>query len=765
MVIRLRRVVLALLILLMFLVLGAWALLRGSVPRLDGSLVLPGLSAPVTIQRDHLGVVTVDAADETDAMHALGYIHAQERFFEMDLMRRSAAGELAELFGPIALETDKQRRLHRMRARVTENLATIAGDKLPVLKAYVDGVNAGLANLKVRPWPYLLLRTQPRPWQLEDSPLVGYAMYFDLQDSSNARELALSKIKRVVPPALYALLERDGTSWDAPLQGMPRGDAMLPDAKALDLRTLPTPTIPRSFAGLLPASREIGSNNFAVSGALTKDGRAIVADDMHLGLRVPNIWFRARLRYADARALDGRVDVSGFTLPGLPLVVVGSNGHVAWGFTNSYADVADWAPASNAYAAVYHEKILIHGQPSQTLLVRQTAWGPILDQIHGHARGQPLALRWAAQLPGSLNLQLMDFVTAADLDTMLPLAAKVGIPSQNLVAVDARGRQAWMLIGRLPQRTMDWRAWQIAQPIRDPASHRLWTANNRTLDGPALAQLGDAGYALGARAQQIRNDLFARKNFNERDMLAIQLDDRAIFLQRWWQLLHAQALRIDTPALHVLAAAATAWPGRASTDSASYRIVRAWRLAVNARLLDGLTAPAQQVLGDEFAMPELPQFEGMAWPLVTQQPDNLLSRRFVSWNALFEDAAKEVRNQFAKNGKVSQRTWGERNTARICHPLAMALPTFAKALLCMPPDELPGDSNMPRVAAPNFGASERMVVSPGHEADGLIEMPGGQSGHPLSPYWGAGHEDWVHGRATPFLPGKTLHTLRLMPAK
>ncbi len=760
---RLRRVVLALLILLLFLVLMAWALLRGSVARLDGTLMLSGLSAPVTIQRDHLGVVTVDAANEIDAMHALGYVHAQERFFEMDLMRRSAAGELAELFGPIALDNDKQHRMHRLRARVVENLPIIAGEKMPALKAYVDGVNAGLADLKVRPWPYLLLRTRPMPWRLADSPLVGYAMYFDLQDSSNAREFALSKIKQVAPTALYALLARDGTTWDAPLQGFPRGDAILPDAKTLDLRTLPTPAHQRALAGLLPASREIGSNNFAVSGALTKDGRAIVADDMHLGLRVPNIWFRARLRYADARAVDGRVDVSGFTLPGLPLVVVGSNGHVAWGFTNSYADVADWAPASDSSVSVHHEKILVHGQPPQMLLVRQTAWGPVPEQAHGHQK-QPLALRWAAQLPGSLNLQLMNFATAADLDAMLPIAADVGIPAQNLVAVDARGRQAWMLIGRLPQRTTDWLAWQVAKPIRDPASHRLWTANNRTLDGQALAQVGDAGYALGARAQQIRNDLFARTQFNERDMLAIQLDDRTIFLHRWWQLMHQQALRAGSPALHALADAAIAWPGHASTDSVSYRIARAWRLAVNARLLDGLTAPAQQLLGDEFSMPDLPQFEGVAWPLVTQQPDNMLPRRFASWDALFEDAAMEVRDELAKNGNLSQRTWGERNTARICHPLAMALPTFAKGLLCMPTDQLAGDSNMPRVAAPDFGASERMVVSPGHEADGLIEMPGGQSGNPLSPYWGAGHEDWVHGLATPFLPGKTGHTLRLVPA-
>jgi penicillin amidase len=164
-------------------------------------------------------------------------------------------------------------------------------------------------------------------------------------------------------------------------------------------------------------------------------------------------------------------------------------------------------------------------------------------------------------------------------------------------------------------------------------------------------------------------------------------------------------------------------------------------------------------------MPDLPQFEGVAWPLVTQQPANLLPRRFASWGALFEDAAKEVRDDLRTRGPLAQRTWGERNTARICHPLAMAFPAFARRLLCMPFDALDGDTNMPRVTAPDFGASERMVVSPGHEADGFIHMPGGQSGNPLSPYWGAGHEDWVHGRPTPFLPGKAEHTLRLVPVR
>jgi penicillin amidase len=128
---------------------------------------------------------------------------------------------------------------------------------------------------------------------------------------------------------------------------------------------------------------------------------------------------------------------------------------------------------------------------------------------------------------------------------------------------------------------------------------------------------------------------------------------------------------------------------------------------------------------------------------------------------LFEDAARQVRDDLAKQGPLAQRRWGERNTAAICHPLSRALPEFAKPVLCMPADELPGDVAMPRVQRKDFGASERMVVSPGHEAEGIIEMPGGQSGHPLSPYWGAGHQAWVRGEATPFLPGRTEHTLVL----
>lgn len=768
------------------LALLGWALLRGSLPRLEGDLVLPGLSAAVTVQRDALGTVTIDAGNEADAMRALGYVHAQERYFEMDLMRRTAAGELAALFGPRAVELDKSRRIHRMRARVVRDQALIAGDKQRVIQAYVEGVNAGLADLRTRPWPYLLLRTQPVPWRAEDSALTGYAMYFDLHDSGNARELALWRLQSRLPAPLFNLLAHDGSRWDAPIAGRARGDATLPAASDLDLRRLPAT---RSAGAVrLEDVAAIGSNNFAVAGALTRDGRAIVADDMHLGLRAPNIWFRARLRYADAKAAGGRVDVSGFTLPGLPTVVVGSNGHVAWGFTNGYGDWLDWrrerpCPRSGATErcepTVRHdESIAVAGGEPVPFTVEESAWGPIL---HREPDGTALALRWTAHLPGALNYGLSRFARAGSLDAALAHAEATAIPGQNLVIGDRRGRIAWRMLGPIPLRGEGCSTrhlveeagtcspWPVstahAPRLVDPATGRLWTANSRVVDGVALDRIGDGGYVLGTRAQQIRDALFARERFEERDLLAIQLDDRAGLLTPWWRLLHDNAARTGLPALNALAAAAAQWEGRAAPESVSYRLVRAWRLAVNRRIEAGLLAPARAVQPKGEAVPPLPQLEGVAWPLVNERPPHLLPGGFASWDALLEDAAIEARDTLERAGPLHERTWGEHNTANICHPLAGALPTFARTWLCMPFEALPGDTAVPRMQTPDKGASQRMVVAPGHEADGLAHMPGGQSGHPLSPFWGAGHDDWVHGRPTPFLPGATRHTLRMASPK
>ena len=443
----LKRLVLLLLGLVLVFAVAAWWLLRGSLPQLDGERALDHLSAPVTIQRDALGVVTIDAANETDALRALGYVHAQERYFEMDLLRRTAAGELAELFGPIAVDLDKAHRMHRFRARATNDMEAIAGGKRPQLDAYVAGVNAGLGDLDTRPWPYLLLRQAPEPWIPADTPLVGYAMYFDLQGGENARELDLARIAQHLSPALFALLTHDGTTWDAPLFGQPRGDAPLPTADQVDLRTLPTPR--RDGVKPMAAKGTPGSNNFAVSGALTRDGRAIVADDMHLGLRAPNIWFRAQLRYPDTKAPGGRVDIGGFTLPGIPFTVVGSTGHVAWAFTNSYVDTLDWAvqdvcgaKASPACVPSVHHKevIAVAGAEPVDFDVEETAWGPVMAH---DATGSALALRWVAHLPGSLNLNLVELTRARTLADAVAVARSSAIPAQNMLIADRSGAIGW----------------------------------------------------------------------------------------------------------------------------------------------------------------------------------------------------------------------------------------------------------------------------------------------------------------------------------
>lgn len=788
-----RRGLLALLAMALLLVLGGWLALRGSVPTYDGSLALPGLSAPVSVKRDARGMVDIEAANELDMARALGFVHGQERFFEMDLTRRVAAGELSALVGAPALKLDRTNRQHRLRARIEASLAGITGPKAAALAAYTEGVNAGLASLAVRPWPYVLLQQSPKPWSDVDSALTGYAMFFDLQDEANSRELALWRIREVLPPALADLLTRDGTAWDAPLFGTARGDAVLPGPEVLDLRGLPQAPEDVSFEAAEPAAP--GSNNFAAGAPATADGRAIVAGDMHLGLRAPSLWYPVRLRYADAGAPDGRVDVAGVTLPGVPGVIAGSTPHVAWAFTNSYGDWLDFfrvdfadgaktryrTPEGEADVLVHRETIEVANAPAEVLEVRETRWGPITQE---EADGSALALRWTAQLPGSLDFGLLDLVRAGNIDAALDIAREVGVPAQNMLIGDADGRIAWRLVGRIPVRVggcdpkrpllplqgCDWVGWHppdaALQPeLVDPPSGRLWSANARIVDGELLALVGDAGYALGARQKQIADTLIATAPLDEPALLALQLDDRALLLERWNRLLRETAASVAGPEGAEIADAAADWSGRASIESSGYRLTRAFRLAVLGRIRNGLLGPAKAALGDRFVMPDLPQLEGVAWPLVEQRPAHLLPPRFETWDALLDDAARasasEVRG--GQGGALRTHPWGEANVSRICHPLASSLPGWLRPRLCMPAEALPGDLHLPRIQAPAFGASQRMVASPAHLGSAIFQLPGGQAGHPLSPYWGAGHADWVHGQPAAFLPGPATATLELAP--
>jgi len=298
-----------------------------------------------------------------------------------------------------------------------------------------------------------------------------------------------------------------------------------------------------------------------------------------------------------------------------------------------------------------------------------------------------------------------------------------------------------------------------------PPSGRVWTANNRALGGAALALLGDGGYASAPRAAQVRDDLATVEKAVPRDLLAIQLDDRAFFLERWQKLL-LSVLTPEAVAGHKSCAELRSivehWGESAAVDSVGYRLVRGFRSCTADFTFTPIFAPCVEAMpGFDWARFH---YEEALWTLVEQKPAHLLNPQFSSWDALLLAAADHVVTEVEKQGlTLSQATWGRRNTAHIMHPFGRMLPAWLGGWLNMPADPLPGDINMPRVQTPTFGASMRLVVSPGREAEGLFQMSGGQSGHPLSPYYRAGHENWVHGTPGPLLPGPAMHTLVLTP--
>jgi penicillin amidase len=700
-------------------------------------------------------------------------------------------------------------RLHRFRARATRVLATATPDSRALVEAYTGGVNDGLASLRRAPFEYLALRGRPEPWRAEDTVLVLLAMFLQLHDDEGRRERTLGVMSDILPPALFDFLAPRGTEWDAPLTCGALAIAPLPGAEVYDLR--PREGVARRALPGAPGSARAtdadrfdlppaGSNNWAVAGRLTADGGAILANDMHLGLQVPNIWYRAAFAWPEgdgaASAGPGRRErrVAGVTLPGTPVLVAGSTGDIAWGYTNTMGDwndvvVIETDPADpETYRTPegprrlehHAETIAVKGAAAATLDVVETIWGPVIGSDH---RGRPLALRWVAHDPEAVNLDLWLLERARGVEEAVTIAAGLGIPAQNFVVADSAGRIAWTVAGRIPRRrgfdgrlpgswadgTRRWDGWLDPRDyprIVDPPSGRLWTANARVVDGAALAVLGDDGYDLGARARQIRDDLMAIGRATPGDMLAVQLDDRALFLERWRVLLAGVLTDAAVAASPVRAEARrlleSTWTGHASVDSVAFRIVRGFRSILAAEVFETITAACQEV-DPEFRYGRVGQREGPLWRLVTERPAHLLGPRYATWDEQFLAALDRLLADLTRGGApLATRTWGLRNTAAIRHPLSQAVPRLS-SWLDMPADPLPGDDAMPRVQAPDMGPSERFAVSPGREEAGYLHMPGGQSGHPLSPHYRDGHAAWVRGEATPFLPGPAVHVLTLVP--
>jgi penicillin amidase len=788
----------------LFLIVGAggalWlrGQLRASLPILDGEHTLNGLQADVQIERDRLGVPRLNAANRLDLARATGFLHAQDRFFQMDLMRRKAAGELAAAFGPVALPSDRAVRVHRFRDRARRVLLSADPRLKSLIQAYAEGVNAGLDALDAPPPEYLALRARPRLWEPEDCLLVLFAMYLDLQQSNHRRESMLGVMHDTLPEALVEFLVPPGTEWDAPIVGGRLPEPPMPGPDIVDLRVQRNAAAAGHKGPPRGAEDEfavpLGSNNWAVSGTHAAGAGALLANDIHLGLGLPNIWYRASFMWNGAQGEELRS--TGITLPGVPAMVAGSNGNLAWGFTNSYVDCSDLvilevdAEDEELYATPdgprrferAQEIIDVKNGEPETLEVTETIWGPVVG--HDHV-GRPRALRWVAHDVEAVNLELLDLEDAQDVDQALDVATRCGIPAQNFVVADRTGRIAWTVIGVFPRRVgcsgrvpaswadggCRWEGWLSAEEyprVVDPPSGRIWTANNRVADPVTLRHVGDAGYDLGARAGQIRDDLFALDVATPADFLEIQLDDRALFLERWraflLELLTPQALAADPRREELRQLIDQDWSGRAVPESVGYRLVRAYRLFLAEQVFDAITAPCREA-DEQFRYQAVARWEGPLWKLAQHRPAHLLDPEYSDWSEQLLAAVDRTLEYFEDDAgtPLEQRTWGSRNTVRIQHPLSLAVPHLSR-WLDIPPQALPGDSNMPRVQSVRFGASERMIVAPGNETEGLFHMPGGQSGHPLSPYYRAGHAAWARGEPTPFLPGEPVHRLTLRPA-
>jgi penicillin amidase len=769
----------------------AWLIcstLSASLPPLDGTFHVEGISEEATISRDGRGIPTISGTTRADVAFALGFAHAQDRLFQMDLMRRHAAGELSELIGKPTVAEDMCMRLHRFRWRARRALEASPAAEREIITAYTRGVAAGRATIRKLPWEYLLLGVDFVPWREEDCLLVGLEMYEQLQHGPPERERALGIMNDLLPPALVRFLTPSGCCWDEALDGSCFPGAPVPGEKEVDLRTWPHRRQPRRVVRAEAEPPRIGSNNWAVSRHRTRDGRAIIACDMHLGLRVPGTWYRACLQ------LNGR-RITGVTLPGTPAVVVGSNGDIAWGFTNVEADTSDLVllddvpdrpdhyqtPDGPRAIEFVEEAIKVKGAPPVGLVIEETIWGPV---VRDH-RKRRMAHRWVAHDPGAVNLGLMRLERARSVMEALLLAPTFGVPAQNFVVADRRGRIGWTILGRLPNRfghdgrtPSSWadgtRGWKGFLPgdqyprVYDPPEGLLWTANNRTIGEPWASRVGYWSADHGARARQIHKGLSDRESIDEGDMLEVQLDDRGLFLRRWRALLlrtidrHPDA---SEDSLVALRREVVGWQGRAAASSVGFRVVSRFRILVRESVLGELCAPCYGA-DRRFNVYALPAcVEDSVWRLANDCPAHLrLPGATTSHPA---QALEWLRAEV--EGKLGTYTQGELNRGQrgaVRHPLSPAIgPLAAWMRLDMPDDRLPGDrTSMPRIQGGIHGASERMGVSPGHEEDAYFHMPAGQSGHFLSPHYADGHDDWVYGRASQFLPGEESHRIRLVPA-
>ena len=799
----------------------ATSLVHGQAATIDPTVSTEGasasaeLDADVTVSYDRFGVATVEAKGRLDAYFAEGFLHAQNRFTQMDISRRLAAGELAALVGPSMVERDRASRRFRLRTVARELLDRLDDDDRQALSSYTAGVNAGLADL-VAPAPeYAILGAKPSEWVQEDSVLVMFAFMITL-DWSASWEGTHASFFEVVPPSIREFLVDPRSRLDSPITELrDRRNSIpgIPTDEQIALRILPeVPEIiehsyggpggpddidfddidfgdgedePNEDEGVEPAEpssdelREaIGSNQWAIGADLTADGRAILANDPHLGLTLPVAWYRLRLIWPEH-------DLVGLSIPGLPGIAIGSNGKVAWGFTNLTGDLQDLIALEidpedpDRYRTVdgwesfgeVTEMIEVAGGEPVAYPIRTTRWG-LVNGNYQDASGAPreAVVEWAALHPELINFDIFKLEDSSNVEEALDVLEGWHGPAQNVVVADSKGNIGYTVTGFLPDRQgKDGRApyglwdgatsWSTRPSVKrprvvNPASGFLHTANNRTANLMTANRLGFR-WANPSRARRIADVLMVAVDADESDMLDLQMDTTVLAYLPWKDLI-LQAIPEDETdeELSRVRSELRAWNGKAEGDQVAPALIA----QIRSRMLRDLrTSVELWVKNQGLGTVNVPRISDEPYlRLIEDKPMNWLPEG--PWETWDEWIRMQVR---ASVEAGAESPWEENNRIMLESPLASMAPDAMKPMLQIDLGPQSGHWFAPKVLTPGIGASARLVVSPGHEADGILLTPGGQSGNPLSPHYRSLTETWAEGDVVSLLPGEAIATFEL----
>lgn len=761
---RLRRAALGLGGLVLSGLLAIAALLWWTLPAREAVLRLPGLSAPVEVTLDRHGIPRIAAATERDAIMALGWLHARDRLFQMEVMRRGAEGRLAEWAGPGLLRSDRFTRTLGLARRARADLATLPAEVRDALDAYAAGVNAWIEARGRFSAPEFLLLGKPEPWRPEDSLLWGKVMGLWL--SGNWRiELDRARLATILTPERLAELWPEDRS-----QGRP-DLALIAAAAGLDTGHL------TRLAAALPAFAEPGtlpdsaSNAWAVSGSRSASGAPLLANDPHLGFQAPILWYLARIDLPDGRMLAGA------TSPGVPYIVIGRNERIAWGFTTTHSDTQDVfverlagpdsyeTPDGPRPFAVTEEVIRVRGADPVRMRVRETRHGPVISDLDPvRAEGTVLAVAMANLVPddtAAIGLQALNH--AKSLAEARAAAALIASPPQNLMVADADGRIGLFLTGRAPIRragdgslpapgwdgSHDWIGWipfDELPHVEDPESGTLVNANNRVVPPDSPVFLGRDWFG-DWRFRRIGQMLAARPKHGPEDFAAMQMDTVSLLARELLLPPDAILRSMKRPK----GAAGTArdllldWDGNIAADLPQPLIFNAWMQATGRLALEaGGVPPGAWGAGPEFLRFVMsPDGRGAFW--CGGDCAGLAAR------ALVEAVAQLQETQ---GPDPAAWRWGRVHVARFEHPLLRSVPILGRLVrleAATGGDEETVSRGGYRGSGPGdpwthvHGAGLRLVADLADPDRTLAVIATGQSGNPLSTRWGDLLPLWQRG--------------------